>query len=681
MQMSRRGSGPVTPAFPASLERVFGDRSLRHGRVRRLPRYLAGTLMAASVCLSAAQAANFGHSRIVSALGEPLHLEIQVTQLTPQEVDTLRATPAPAEAWHDAGMTPPVPLQSMRLLLLDGYRPDVKVIQLRSDRRFDEAIVDVLLDVRSVSGQQRYQVSLVAQADTQSIQRASSDAGRNLRAIDGLGLPEQASTHPAAGRQITVSAGDNMFAIARRNAVQGVTVYQMMMALQRSNPHAFIEDNVNLVKAGASLTMPDMDVLTALSDREARRIFQQHAQAFALYRQRGGASDVALASTVLEAGEGAVETVPMLGPSESEAGVTPAGVGDRLRLSGGASPATDAGTVNRSEGSALGTPASSDTGRSSESPVNSTASSTNFHGVSRVNGLNGLNGGAATAASTPPVSLLASSGAIASDAVVHEAPDALSSDTARSAVFGSDASSGGTVITAGSIDVDPDDEAARKKRIEESKKRILELEDNVRHLNEALQKQGHVAAEAALEGARSVTEVIKEVMSLVDPDENVEEAGTSEASGGDANTNGNAADERPSAEGKGTTAVGADGTDAGLPAGASTASASRGANALPSGRVASSAAGTGPSVSDTSATSSPTVAQEASWLRKNMLPIVGGGLALLVLVVVWLLRRASAAGDDEFERANPITDSMVQQKLREIDLDLDQPPTSGRRSS
>src|SRR5690606_41757842 len=40
-----------------------------------------------------------------------------------------------------------------------------------------------------------------------------------------------------------------------------------------------------------------MDALTALSDREARRIFQQHAQAFARYRQRSGGVDVAVVST------------------------------------------------------------------------------------------------------------------------------------------------------------------------------------------------------------------------------------------------------------------------------------------------------------------------------------------------------------------------------------------------
>src|SRR3546814_12876380 len=75
-------------------------------------------------------------------------------------------------------------------------------------------------------------------------------------------------------KSINVRPGDTMFAIALRNAVPGVSVYQMMMALQRANPGAFIHDNVNLVKAGATLSVPGMAELTAVSAKEARRLLQ-----------------------------------------------------------------------------------------------------------------------------------------------------------------------------------------------------------------------------------------------------------------------------------------------------------------------------------------------------------------------------------------------------------------------
>lgn len=695
MQMSRRGSGPVAPASHACHGPIHGARSERHRKIRPLVPFLLASLFTASICISTANAANFGHSRIVSAPGQPLLLEIPVTDLTQQEIDSIRATPAPAEAWRAAGMTPPVPLDSMRLVLLDGFRPDAKLIQLRSPLAAQQSVVDVLIDVRSVSGQQRYQVSLIAHADSRAIQRAVSSSGGTGRVIDNKGALPDRTDSSVAGRQIIVRPGDNMFAVASRNAVQGVTVYQMMIALQRSNPQAFIHDNVNLVRAGSTLTMPDMEVLTALSDREARRIFMQHVQAFARYGQRAGSADVVAASTVAAAAEGAVQEETRALPESSSASADTQG-SDILRLSGtrvpGASPTAG---ISGATGS----------GRTAA------AGSTLANGAEPN----------ASAVGPAPVSLLASNGHIASDAVLHQGPHALSSDQGTRVPFGSEASSGGTVVSADGALIDPDDAAAQQKGIEASKKRIVELEDNVRHLNEALQKQGHVAAEAALEGARSVTEVLKEVINLVDPDAAVNGAGTETGSAADApgsatesvgpgtsangRVSGSASDASGSASGAGApgaadkqgsaqtgdSSAGASGSEArtatqsGATSSQSTGSgASAGAAPSSSATTASRQGGAGvsPGQADTSGPA-PMASQAGgkSWWEKNMLWAIGGGIALLVLLVVWLLRRASSAREDTFETDSPISDSMLQEKLREIDLDLNNPPDGGRRRS
>src|SRR3546814_184838 len=134
-----------------------------------------------------------------------------------------------------------------------------------------------------------------------------------------------------------------MFAIAQRHAVPGVTIYQMMIALQRANPQAFIHENINLVKAGASLSMPGHDALTAISDREARRLFQQQAQAFAQYRQRAAANTSAVAE-----GSGAMGVV-----SESPSAAAPAAdqPRDQLRLSGGQASSAEAGNASSANAS------------------------------------------------------------------------------------------------------------------------------------------------------------------------------------------------------------------------------------------------------------------------------------------------------------------------------------------
>src|SRR5690606_9579189 len=124
---------------------------------------LIGALAAALLVCSAAQAASLGHARVVSALGEPLLINVPIIELTADDLRTLAVSPAPEAAWAQAGLTPPVDLKTLQLRLADGYTPGTKVVQLRSSQVFDKAVADLLLDVRTASGQQRYQVSLLTQ--------------------------------------------------------------------------------------------------------------------------------------------------------------------------------------------------------------------------------------------------------------------------------------------------------------------------------------------------------------------------------------------------------------------------------------------------------------------------------------------------------------------------------------
>lgn len=648
MLMSRRGSGSMFPALKAEL--------------------LIGAVIAASTGISGAHAASFGHSRIVSGLGQPLQVEIPVTQLTEQEIATLKAVPAPAQAWSDVGMTPPVPLESMRLVLLDGYRPGVKVIQLRSSQPFNAPIVDVLLDISSSAGQQRYQVSLFAQADTNAVVRPGVENARNPRPIDGR-TAAVAGSHPAAGASIRVRPGDTLFSIAQRNAVQGVTVYQMMMALHRNNRGAFIEDNVNLVKAGATLVMPDLDELTAISDREARRLFLKHVEAFNRYRQRGkGAGVGALPAEGAIIEESAAEGGQQQGVAAVAADAALSGGGDRLRLSGGRDSLV----------------ASGDGGTSSQTAV---------AGQGAVAGAN----------------LIASNGTIASDAVAGKTPDASGSDRFAAGSTTAGAVGDAAIVTAPDVASvrDPDEQTALRKGVEESQSRITELEDNLRHLNEALQKQGHVAAEAALEGARSVTDAIKEVIGIGSgsddgrtasgPEVGSGEGGQAGQTGSAGVQSGTAGGESASAAatageglaaGTGASAGGATGTSAGTPGGGS-ASAGSGSSAsgadagssvaginvpLPgSGTAADSAGSTVREAGSAASPASGKAEESASWWQENLMAAAISGLALLVIIVAWILRRAAAGRRDAFESDSPITDAMVREKLQGIDLELNPP--------
>src|SRR5699024_1006135 len=140
---------------------------------------------------------------------------------------------------------------------------DSRVLRVHSTRPFSAAMADLLLDVQTASSQQRYQVSLVTGMASQPVAPETAQADSSPRAA-----ASDAEPATSAG-SLDVQRGDTMFALARRHTVEGVSVYQWMLAVQRANPQAFIHDNINLVRAGVRLSLPDRAAMLSISDREA----------------------------------------------------------------------------------------------------------------------------------------------------------------------------------------------------------------------------------------------------------------------------------------------------------------------------------------------------------------------------------------------------------------------------
>src|SRR5690554_6305261 len=127
---------------------------------------LALTLAVGLLVCPTAFAASFGHARITSVQGQPLVIQVPVRDLSPADVQTLSAQPAAAGDWAQAGLTPPVALDSLQVSVEPGMRPEGRTLRVRSDLPFSGPLADLLLDVRTASGMQRYQVTLVTGART-----------------------------------------------------------------------------------------------------------------------------------------------------------------------------------------------------------------------------------------------------------------------------------------------------------------------------------------------------------------------------------------------------------------------------------------------------------------------------------------------------------------------------------
>jgi len=137
-----------------------------------------------------------------------------------------------------------------------------------------------------------------------------------------------AAPSPQGPQTYEVKKGDTLGEIALRYRPKGVTFHQMLIALQRANEDAFIRNNINLVRAGRILTIPDAVDAAAVEPADANRlVFAQHAD-FAEYRSRLATAVAKAPEAPKPSGESAAGPITV----KPEA-AKPAAPGDQLKLS------------------------------------------------------------------------------------------------------------------------------------------------------------------------------------------------------------------------------------------------------------------------------------------------------------------------------------------------------------
>jgi len=117
--------------------------------------------------------------------------------------------------------------------------------------------------------------------------------------------------------------------VASRTQRPGVSLDQMLVALFRGNPDAFVGDNMNRLKSGVVLSVPSGDAAGKVTPAEARELIQAQSADFSAYRQR------------LAAG---TTTVAEQAPARQATGKVQAAVEDRKQ---GAAPAPDKLTLSQ----------------------------------------------------------------------------------------------------------------------------------------------------------------------------------------------------------------------------------------------------------------------------------------------------------------------------------------------
>ncbi|TLX65262.1 peptigoglycan-binding protein LysM [Stutzerimonas nosocomialis] len=316
-------------------------------RVRNLVLAIAA---ATALTSEMAHALGLGEVRLQSALNQPLVAEIELLDSSSLAAGEVIPSLASVEEFNKAGVDRQYFLTDLKFTPV--LRPNGKsVIQVTSSKPVREPYLNFLVEVLWPNGRllREYtllldpplyspetvaaaapQLPIAAQAPRQTASRPAAPAPAPRAAAPSVSSSTTPAPAALQGDEYRTSARDTLWDIAERTR-KGGTVHQAMLAIQDLNPDAFIDGNINRMKSGQVLRLPDAEQVGSRSQAEA---IAQVAEQNAAWRQgRAVAAGRQLDATQRSTAGAA--------PSRSE-------TGDSLRLvapqSGASTSGSDRGT-------------------------------------------------------------------------------------------------------------------------------------------------------------------------------------------------------------------------------------------------------------------------------------------------------------------------------------------------
>ena len=360
--MRKMTTKPVTPWQPAQgpVEACITPRASW-----RTPVAAAALALVLGWTANDAMALALGRVNVLSALGEPLRAEIDVPEITAEEAASLRTAVANPDAFRAAGLEYNAALSSAQISLQRRANGST-FLRLTSERVINEPFVDLILEASWASGRIVRDYTMLFDpasmrpaapaAPTPAVSAAtpaptapsspaapavapsrapaaspSAPATRPAVRSPAMAKPAEKPAQPAPQGGVTVKSGDTAAALASQFKPSGVSLDQMLVAMLRASPDAFVDGNVNRLKAGSVLDMQSAaNAAPSASQAEAKQTIVAQAKDFNEFRRRlAGAAPAVTAAAPSRAAGGKVQA----SVSEPKAQAT---APDKLTLSKGA---------------------------------------------------------------------------------------------------------------------------------------------------------------------------------------------------------------------------------------------------------------------------------------------------------------------------------------------------------
>ena len=230
-----------------------------------------------------------------SALNEPLKGRIELLSPSPDELDSLKISLADSTAFNKAGVDRPFILNKLKFTLQRSVDNEPDYIRVSSQIPIQEPFLNFLVEATWSNGRilREYTILLDPPSyDFRSrIERPAEPEGiatniiQDAVSVDTSQQPEVSTYLPVTNFTGSdygpTSRLDTLSEIAdKTRSDKSINLNKMMMAIFRANPEAFINQNINGLKGGYVLRIPDGTMINELTSTEALNKVRSHHAAW-----------------------------------------------------------------------------------------------------------------------------------------------------------------------------------------------------------------------------------------------------------------------------------------------------------------------------------------------------------------------------------------------------------------
>jgi len=236
-------------------------------------------------------ALGLGEIEMQSALNQPMSADISLISTTGVDLSGVKISLASRAAHEYLGLSRAKILSDFSFAITEDSR-GTPIIHISSTELVQEPYLEFLLEMLWQNGkmvreytvlvdppvtmQARPAVPVAPVARTPQPAPVIAEPIRQIRPAPAPGSVRPAYVPAPVEKQAVqhygqVQRDDTLWSLAKNlRPSADIGISQMMIALQRANPDAFADNNINNLHAGVTLKVPDRDAILALSKRQAR---------------------------------------------------------------------------------------------------------------------------------------------------------------------------------------------------------------------------------------------------------------------------------------------------------------------------------------------------------------------------------------------------------------------------